>query len=583
MASFRAGPAAQFLAAGAMAGLVAASFGCAAAPPGPPPGAPRGIVLVSIDTLRADHLGCYGYRRPTSPFLDQMARRGVLFENAVSSAPWTLPSHASLLTGLYPSAHRAIEGHQAVAPGVRLAAEWLRQAGYATGGVVASWFVSRRYGFDRGFDHFEDFGQSAATNTRQKIAARQVVDDAAAWLRTVDGQPFFLFLHFYDPHFNYDPPDGHALFDTGYQGPRPRYRKYAYYLEHPLPPALLADEVARYDGEIHYVDAQLRRLYGILEKTGRAADTLLLVTADHGEEFFEHGSWGHAHTLHQELMRVPLLVAGPGVAGGRRIPFQVRQVDLLPTLLEAVGAARPAGLHGRSFLSWLRDPAAPPGEGRPALMETSRFDTNLLGLRRGGWTFIEDLARGQERLFDREADPGEAHDLSRAEPERLAGLRDAARAAAVAVLPDRWFLRWESAGASPLEGKVETSGRFLLVRTRGENSRAALAGQGRVVEYHLEAGGELELALMPVDAEVRVVAPAPGGRPVRLAVGAAGRLASGPELRASARDAARLLGRPAAAPPALAVWLEQQGGGGRSVTLTEDEIRRLESLGYVMR
>jgi arylsulfatase A-like enzyme len=572
-----------WLAAGALlAAVLTTSCGDGGVEPGRP--GPHGILLVSIDTLRADHLGCYGYARQTSPFLDELSGRGALFEQAIAASPWTLPSHASLLSGLSPSTHRAVEGSEAIAPSVALAAELFGEAGYRTGGFVASWFVSRRYGFDRGFQRFEDFGQTGGGNVKEKIVARRVVDEATAWLRENGQRPFFLFVHLYDPHWNFDPPPEHAaLFDTGYRGPREKYRKYHYYLDNPLPADLLAHEIALYDGEIHYADAELRRLHGVLDQLGLAESVLTLVTADHGEEFFERGSWGHAHTLYDELMRVPLIVAGPGVRPGARLGGQVRHVDVLPTLLEAAGLPVPERLHGRSFWARLQAGVDPVGDQRPAFLESSRFETNLIGVRRGGWKIVGDLNDGGRLLFDLREDPGEEADLATERPETLAGLDEEMLAAAAALVPDRWMLRWFAQGEVLLEGRIETTGRFLLARGRGEGGEIEISADGKSLSYRLPPGGVAELAVMPVDAEVTVHPPRSGESPVTLAVGAEGRPAGAASLSVSGHDAGFLAGMPAPVPPAAAFWLEQSRGGGEAVNLTEEEIRALESLGYVQR
>jgi arylsulfatase A-like enzyme len=509
----------------------------------------------------------------------------VLFEQAITSSPWTLPAHASLLSGLYPSSHRAVDGKVSIAPGIRMAAEIFQDAGYRTGGFVASWFVSRRYGFDRGFERFEDFEQTGEKNVKEKIPARQVVDEASAWLRKIDGDPFFLFVHLYDPHWNFNPPPEHAaLFDTGYRGPREKYKKYHYYLEHPLPPDLLAHEVSLYDGEIHYTDAELRRLHGVLEELGLADDVLILVTADHGEEFFEHGSWGHAHTLFDELMRVPLMVAGPGLAAGVSRGEQVRHVDVLPTLLEVAGLPVPERLHGQSLGPLLKNGAGGDGEGRarPAFMESSRFASNLIGIRRPDRKVVADLNENRTMLFDLAADPGELEDRAVAEPERLAAAEEDL-GAAIAFLPDRWLLRWFGQEAASLEGRVESPGHFFLARVRGGGGEVETSSDGHSLSYRLDPGGVLEMAIIPVDAEVTLDPPMSGGGAVTVALGREGRSAPPGKITVASQQAEGLTGMPAPPSPAAAFWLEQSRGGGGTVALTEEEIRRLESLGYVMR
>ncbi|MCZ6833063.1 MAG: sulfatase [Acidobacteria bacterium] len=572
--------------------LLLACQGARESGPAIPPGTPRGVVLISIDTLRADHLSAYGYEKPTSPFMDEVAAAGVLFENAISSAPWTLPAHASILTGLDPSTHRAVDGSEGIAVDVTMAAEMFRDAGYATGGFVASWFVSRRYGFDRGFDHFDDFQRTIKNNTKEKIIATPVIDAAGSWLREHGEDPFFLFVHLYDAHFNYDPPAEHAaLFDTGYTGPREHYRKYSYYPDHPLPPDLLAQEVALYDAEIHFVDAELRRLYGVLEEMGLADDVLILITADHGEEFFERGSWGHAHTLYEEVIRVPLIVKGPGIEGSRRWPGQVRQVDILPTLMDAFFLAGPARLPGISLWPLLRegrdrqerDGTQAPAGPRPAFMETSRFGSNVIGVRRDGWKAILNLVDGQEHLFDLSQDPGEEHNLAAAQPERMREMREEVMLTATILVPDRWLLRWFADSDAPLEGRVTTTGDLSRARLRSGGGHIAMDDDGGGLSYRLEPGSVLEMAVIPVDAALTVEPPTSGGRQVAIALGREGATAPRGRVEANTHQAALLTGIPTPQAPAVAFWLEQSRGGGATVHLSEDEIRRLESLGYVMR
>ncbi|MFQ5718076.1 MAG: sulfatase [Acidobacteriota bacterium] len=549
-------------------------------------GGVRHIVVISVDTLRADHLGCYGYERDTSPFIDELAAGGVLFEQAISSAPWTLPSHASLLSGVYPSTHRAVDGREGIAPSVTLAAERFGAAGWATGGFVSSWFVSHRYGFDRGFDRFDDFEQTLNSNTKHKVDGARVIDEAVRWLRQHAAEPFFLFVHLYDVHFNYDPPSPHReLFDTGYDGPLPAYRKYSYYLDHPLPADVLAAEIGLYDGAIHYADAQIQRLHAVLAELGRADDTLIVLTADHGEEFFERGSWGHAHTLYEEQVHVPLILRGPGLSP-RRVSTQVRHVDVLPTLLDLAGLPVAPGLHGVSLRGLTGGPA-PGGTGRaprPAFLETSRFGSNVIGLRRDGAKVIYDLKAGTLRLFDLVHDPGEQTDRAVTDVARLDAMEDELLTAAAALLPDRWLMRFYARGDAVLHGAVTTSGRFLRARTDTGDGSATLSDDGSKLRFALPPGAVLEMAVMPVDATVSLAeAPTAAGEPVPVTVGKeASPLTTWP-VTASSHEAALLTGVPVPDAPALALWLTQSRSGGGTVNLTEEDIRRLESLGYVMR
>ena len=543
-----------------------------------------GVVLVSIDTLRADHLGSYDYDSETSPFLDELADSGVLFEQAVSSAPWTLPAHATLLTGLEPSTHRAVDADSAISASAVTAAEIFREAGFATAGFVTAWFVSERYGFGRGFDTFQDLSRSSR-RPRQKVRAARVVDQALDWLGSLEGRPFFLFLHLYDVHYDYDPPgEIRELFDTGYTGKRRRYQSYRYYRKHPLRPKRLAQEIALYDGEIRYVDGELRRFWKSLAALGQRDGTLLIVTSDHGEEFFERGSWGHAHTLFDEQVRVPLIVAGPGVARGTRVTRQVRHVDLLPTLIETLGLRGPEGLAGLSFLPLVTGRGEPSssGRGRSALFETSRFDTHQTGIRRSGHKLIHDQVTGEERLYDLRRDPGETSDVAAERPEVLEGMRRELREALLESVTDRWRFEWHADPDERLLGVVETDGRILAAVDHSALPVEILGG-GESLRLDLRAGESLELIVLPIDAEItlRDLHRSGSGSVVLQAGGAEPIEGPGPHtLTAASMVPTGDETGPAA--PRLRVVLEQERLAAGQVSLDDEARRRLEALGYLV-
>src|SRR5207247_405046 len=244
-------------------------------------GKAKGIVLVSIDTLRRDHVGAYGYAPPTTPRIDALAREGVFCEDAVSTSSWTLPAHLSMLTSVDPVANRALD----------------------------------------------------------------VLD-------RIGDRPFFLFLHFYDPHWHYEPPENtRKIFDTSYAGTiTGRLQDFSHRDRKSVSPADLAHLVALYDGEIRYVDDELGRVFDHVRARGLDRGTLVLVTSDHGEEFLEHGSWEHQKTLYEEVVRIPLLFRGPGVAP-RRDSAETSLLDVAPTLLTWAGVPVPAPMQGRSLLA----------------------------------------------------------------------------------------------------------------------------------------------------------------------------------------------------------------------------------------
>ena len=417
------------------------------------------VVLVSIDTLRADHLGSYGYTRPTSPFIDSLAAGGTRYGAARSASPWTLPSHTTMLSGLLPSTHHVVEDNLSLSAATPVLAERMRAAGYATAGVVSTLYVSSIYGFDRGFDHFEDFGIHAEKqNLQNQVVAAGVIDDALAWMRKqAPGKPVFLFLHFYDVHYQYEPPAPYdTRFDRAPVDSDARYKNYHFHKTRKgrIDAAQMAHQVAQYDEEIAYVDDQLRRL----SDTMAGRQTLWVVTADHGEELGERGSWGHAHTLYQEQLHVPLIVAGPGVVPGQVYDQPVGTQDIAPTLATLVG--QPIAADGIDLGPSLRG-AAPPPTGRLFPAETTRFDTNRLSAYRDGLRLEWDLPSGRRELFAHDSDPLEKRDLLADRPEDAAALQGAL----LGLLGAPW--------TAVAAGVVETSGVLLPTAQRGPAGVAA--------------------------------------------------------------------------------------------------------------
>lgn len=333
-----------------LAGLVPACSEPAGAPSARP-----SVILVSIDTLRADHLGLYGYERETSPFLDRLAERGVVFERAFSPVAWTLPAHMTMLTGLYPEQHGVLAGDLALAPEVPLLAERFARAGYRTVGLYQPTWVHPRHGFDRGFEVFR-----AHANAEQ--AGAHLFEELA---RIPVEQPLFLFVHLFDVHS--DPADSCTLYSTPepyrelfVPGAAERLAGVTYVgLKDgkKIEPARRADMIALYDEGIRHVDAALGEWFARLEDEGRLANALVAVTADHGESLGQRGPLGGHGGLHQEGIHVPLILRLPGDArAGTRVRESAHLIDLAPTLLEFAGLPRPAGLPGLSLLAAL--PAA---------------------------------------------------------------------------------------------------------------------------------------------------------------------------------------------------------------------------------
>jgi arylsulfatase A-like enzyme len=362
------------------------------------------IILLSIDTLRADHLGTYGYTRDTSPFFDRLAAEGTLFEQAWSPTSWTLPSHTTMLSGQRPETHGAIEDHLRIAADVPLVQERFRAAGYGTVGAVATLFVSARYGFERGFDHFVDFGiKDKRTNNLSTVEASHVFHHAMHWAQEQDpGEPMFVFLHVYDAHFKYDaPPPWNEKFDRKPMWGDEVYKDYHAYKRRMVPAVQLAHQVAQYDEEIAYVDHEFEQFV----QTWRSKrPAIVIVTADHGEEFGERGSWGHAHTLWPEQLHVPLIVNGPGVRT-QRVTERIGTEDIAPTIAE-LGGIRFAAKDGVSRAQQLLTGAPPELATQPArFAATSRFDSLVYRWHESPYDLYVDLVEGARSLCDLGTDP----------------------------------------------------------------------------------------------------------------------------------------------------------------------------------
>jgi arylsulfatase A-like enzyme len=406
---------------GILATLVCLAALAACKPARPPSPGPNAI-LISIDTLRADHLGCYGYARPTSPHLDRFAASGAIFERAVAESPWTMPSHASLLTGLAPSRHGMLDDMSRLADAIPTLAERVRSAGVQTAAFVNTPYLDANTGLMRGFDSARNF--DIWDDRKQRMLSGAAMNDAlASWLDEHGDRPFFAFFHTYDLHSDYLPAaryraelvrpyagrfDGRSQTLTGIVLGRLR------------PTRADIDHIRDlYDAALRQLDDNLGALFADLERRGLLDTTLVVVTSDHGEEFFEHGNVGHGRSLYQEMVHVPLIVRGPGVAAGRRIEAPVQLVDVAPTLLDWFRAAPLAAAEGRGLASlWANAATAPSAAPRATCSEVGQrkavrdFKSHLVGVVDGDLKLVHDLATGRSLLFDLRADPDETRNLA---------------------------------------------------------------------------------------------------------------------------------------------------------------------------
>ncbi len=427
---------------------------------------PWSLLLVTLDTTRADHLGAYGYSHVDTPTLDHWAATGVRFERAITPAPLTLPSHVSLFTGLLPPSHGVhVNGQDALPPEAVTLAERLRESGYATSAAIGAFVLDERFGLAQGFEHYDDDLSGGVQPSRfgySQRDAKAVTDSALAILRRAR-RPFFLWVHYFDPHAPYAAPDG---------------------------PAHRGRSVTPYDDEIGYVDSQLARIAEFLGKSGADAHTLIVATADHGEGLWEHGEVTHGLFVYDSTLRVPLIIRFPDRrAAGKRVEQPVSLVDVAPSLLAWLGLPAADGLDGRVLP--LADPPAPEeralyfeNDGPAQIFGWSR----LWGIVSGDWKIVR---APRSELFDLRKDPYEMRDRFAEQAERgraLLALSDRTRAEIVArgPLPHR-----EVTLAADDERRLSALGYTVA---HGHGNGTGVDPKDRVAVYH-----KLEVALTHVD------------------------------------------------------------------------------------
>jgi arylsulfatase A-like enzyme len=413
---------------------------------------PKNLLLISLDTLRPDHLGCYGHARDTSPALDALAARGVRFADVTAAAPWTLPSHATMLTGLYPSTHGVKNHETRLADSFVTLAEELAARGLRTLAVVNTFNVGApQFQLAQGFQQFHYEPPRALQKDSNR--GREVVAKAKELLAAGDAeQPFFLFLHFYDAHTDLTPrKEYRERFVEPYDGPLTGRTQELVALRR-SGGTVGADDLRwlrqMYDAEIRQLDDLLGRFLAWLDERGMLADTLVVVTSDHGEEFQEHGSFLHGRTHFQEVLRIPLILAGPGVPAGRVVEEPVHGVDVVPTVLARMGVPSSVPRDGLDLSPLMHGGALPEARERLLFGEADHLNEidgeEVLDVRRmvrrGSEKLLFDRVSGAVALHDLARDPGELVDLADERPERVAELRAAlerfdARAAGGEAIP----------------------------------------------------------------------------------------------------------------------------------------------------
>jgi arylsulfatase A-like enzyme/Tfp pilus assembly protein PilF len=359
------------------------------------------VVIITLDTTRADHLGCYGHDGIETPNFDRLAAEGILYENALTPVPITLPSHTSIFTGTYPVFHGVRENGGFYVPNeLETMAEILNATGYATAAFVGSFPLDSQTGLDQGFELYDDNYPDGSSRRHPSMRgfyperpASEVADAAVAWLADQGDRPFFLWTHYFDPHQPLTPPSPY----------RERY------------PA------APYDAEIAFVDEAVGRTLDALKDQGFDRNTIVILVGDHGESLGEHGEMTHAVLLYSATMRVPLIIRDPSISGARRITSRVSTVDIFPTVLHRLGLPLPPVVQGHEL----------PDQELPEAADRAFYGESLYGNLLYGWSPLDRLTRGrwmlirsphENRLFDLEADPLELVDLASDHPDQAAEL-----------------------------------------------------------------------------------------------------------------------------------------------------------------
>ncbi|MBI3448836.1 MAG: sulfatase [Acidobacteria bacterium] len=421
-----------------------------------PAGAKPNFVFIVIDALRADHLGLYGYSRPTSPMIDRLAKDGIVFENAVAPSAWTLPSMSSILTSTFPGQHGTVERGDTLPHDLPKISTTLKTAGYETAAFTANAWLKRTFAFDDGFDAYEDLDRLSLARRLLGVELKNLVlrrldkirldpelvpvaedltSRAEGWLAEKGAKPFFLYLHYMDVHAPYNAiPKYHGKFCSGHRFDvkdhwlESRFRAGRYRNDE----AVRAHVIELYDEDIAATDESVGRLIEAVRASPLAASTTIVLVADHGEEFYEHGFTTHGNNLHREVLHVPLIMwpAGGG-AKGERIPSRVSTLDLFPTLIEMAGLPAQARVEGISLAGIFRSGGAPAAarpigsqlfEGGRAWSALYAGDDKLIRIRPPA---SDPTARTRVKLFHLRADPGEADDAAAREPQLAATLGSA--------------------------------------------------------------------------------------------------------------------------------------------------------------
>ncbi len=437
------------------------------------------ILLITVESVRTDHVGSYGYQRGTTPAIDALAAEGVVFENAYAPTSWTLPSHASIFTGLYPSAHRVISSRNKLDDSYVTLAERLSEAGYETAGFVSGPWLQAPLNLHQGFKKYDQSASSGKETSEADITnpamERLLIDYLRSGLD--EERPFFIFAYLWDPHYDYIPPSPYDRTFVSEDAVPIELRNYftGGIVTRRISPRQLAYVISQYDGELLWTDSLLGRLWVELKDRGLWDRTAIILTSDHGEEFFDHGTKGHKNNLHEESVHIPLIMKIPGGPEASRSPRLTSLVDLYPTILEIAGVNEAGPHHGESLLG-------APSPGRRIYFDLHsewvfknpatgafEYDPDLhLAVRDGRYKLIIERNANRIKLYDLAADPSEKEPLGTSEASKIASSLHR-------TLTDHFVKinqeasRWETAGPPVLSD--EQLKRLRSLGYVGENER----------------------------------------------------------------------------------------------------------------
>jgi arylsulfatase A-like enzyme len=432
-------------ASGACAALLLA--GCLASCGPSEPDGPPNIVLITLESLRTDHLEVLGGTRPTAPNLYALGREAVVYEDAHSVTSWTLASHASIFTGLYPTAHRATGPTSRLDDSYTTLAEILSDNGYQSAGVASGPYLRAAHNLHQGFELYDDSpaepvhadAHADVTNPQMESLLEKFLNQQRDPTR-----PFFLFAYYWDPHYDYLPPPPYdeMFVDDECETIEVTQYEATNQVHAGIRPGQLRFVISQYDGEIRWTDASVGRFFRLLKEKGLWEDTAVIVTSDHGQEFFEHGHKGHKHNLYAETVRVPLIVKYPGGRPRGRDARLVSLIDLFPTILDLAGATSPVPHQGQTLIGPPRDPEGAIYYELLSIWFFSRPDESGMTKRVEDFKLISVPRKRRVELYDVRRDPEEKINVAAAKTAKVQELLQAL---------DRWQSRTQELSRGPAE------------------------------------------------------------------------------------------------------------------------------------